>query len=73
MATEQLEKMSALKAHGLEDTENVFECEWTCVSFDMWRMYETSCQKVWENDSLNQFADDLNYCPWCGRRIKIKG
>lgn len=67
------DRIVALQAHGIDSVDDLLECEWIMNKGYSWDYFKTSCNETWEDDSLCQYADKLNYCPWCGRRIEIKG
>ena len=45
-------------------------CEWTLIDEDF-NAYDTSCKSPWCLESGTPSDNKMNYCPYCGRKIKV--
>ena len=45
-------------------------CEWTLIDEDF-NAYDTSCKSPWCLESGTPGDNKMNYCPYCGRKIKV--
>ena len=47
-------------------------CEWTFIDEDF-NAYDTSCKNPWCLESGTPSDNKMNYCPYCGKKIKVGG
>ena len=48
------------------------QCEWTLDNADE-NIWETSCGEMFVFDTGGPEENDFIYCPFCGKRIVVKG